>query len=223
MFFPPLIFLILVIFFFLVLFLFAILQVGLIGLAFAKLGIQPEHLFGILLLTLLGSYVNIPISEIEGGEVVGGQEVSFFGMRYRLPPAYRPHKTIIAINVGGALIPLLLSLYLLAHMSNWLPAFLGIGVVTAVVNRLARPIKGLGIGIPALVPPLVAALAAYLLAPADLRAPVAYISGTLGTLIGADLLRLKDIKNMGAPVASIGGAGTFDGVFLSGIIAVLLS
>jgi uncharacterized membrane protein len=58
---------------------------------------------------------------------------------------------------------------------------------------------------------------------ADLRAPVAYIAGTLGTLIGADLLRLKEIGQLGAPVASIGGAGTFDGVFLCGIIAVLLS
>lgn len=223
MFFPPLMFLILVIFFVMTIFLFAFLQVGMIGLAFAKLGIPPEHLFGVLLLTLLGSWVNIPITEVEGGEVVGGQEVSFFGMRYRVPQVYRPHKTIIAINVGGALIPFLLSLYLLNQMPNWLPALLGVGVVTAVVNRLARPIRGLGIGIPALVPPVVAALAAYILAPADLRAPVAYISGTLGTLIGADLLRLKDIKNMGAPVASIGGAGTFDGVFLSGIIAVLLS
>ncbi len=46
---------------------------------------------------------------------------------------------------------------------------------------------------------------------------------TMGTLIGADLLKLREISQMGAPVASIGGAGTFDAIFLSGIIAVLLS
>jgi uncharacterized membrane protein len=51
---------------------------------------------------------------------------------------------------------------------------------------------------------------------------VAYVSGTLGTLIGADLTNLHSIGKLGAPVASIGGAGTFDGVFLSGLIAVLL-
>jgi len=48
------------------------------------------------------------------------------------------------------------------------------------------------------------------------------VAGTLGTLIGADLLNLPRLRNLGAGVASIGGAGTFDGVLLSGIIAVLL-
>jgi uncharacterized membrane protein len=45
----------------------------------------------------------------------------------------------------------------------------------------------------------------------------------LGALIGADLLNIPKIPKLGAPVASIGGAGTFDGVFLSGIIAVVLA
>jgi uncharacterized membrane protein len=52
-------------------------------------------------------------------------------------------------------------------------------------------------------------------------APLAYVSGSLGVLIGADLFNLEKIRGLGAPVASIGGAGTFDGVFLTGIIAVL--
>jgi len=42
-------------------------------------------------------------------------------------------------------------------------------------------------------------------------------------LIGADILNIRRIVNLGPPVASIGGAGTFDGVFLAGIIAVLLT
>jgi uncharacterized membrane protein len=50
---------------------------------------------------------------------------------------------------------------------------------------------------------------------------LAYVSGTLGTLIGTDLTILGVVE-LGAPVVSIGGAGTFDGVFLSGLIAVLL-
>ena len=45
----------------------------------------------------------------------------------------------------------------------------------------------------------------------------------MGTLIGADLLNLDKISGLGAPVASIGGAGTFDGIFLIGIMAVLLA
>lgn len=223
MFFPPLVMFMLVLFFLLSIFLFAFLQVGVIGMAFAKLGLPPSSLFGILLATLLGSFVNIPIGELEGGEIVEDKEIIYFGVRYRLPRQYRPHKTVLAINVGGALIPLLISLYLLLQMASLVPVVLATGIVVLVVYRISRPIKGLGIGIPALIPPIVAALAAYFFSSPDLRAPVAYIAGTLGTLIGADLLRLDDIKQMGAPVASIGGAGTFDGVFLSGIIAVLLS
>jgi uncharacterized membrane protein len=54
-------------------------------------------------------------------------------------------------------------------------------------------------------------------------APVAYIGGTLGTLIGADLLNLPAVRRMPALMLSIGGAGVFDGVFLVGIIAVLVA
>ena len=54
-------------------------------------------------------------------------------------------------------------------------------------------------------------------------APLAYIGGSLGTLLGADLLNLGNIQGLGAPVASIGGAGTFDGIFLTGILAVLIA
>jgi uncharacterized membrane protein len=53
--------------------------------------------------------------------------------------------------------------------------------------------------------------------------PLAYIAGGLGTLIGADLTNLDKVRGLGAPVASIGGAGTFDGIFLTGILAVLLA
>jgi len=54
-------------------------------------------------------------------------------------------------------------------------------------------------------------------------APLAYIAGSLGTLIGADLLNLDKLTDLNAPVASIGGAGTFDGIFLTGIVAVLIA
>jgi uncharacterized membrane protein len=45
----------------------------------------------------------------------------------------------------------------------------------------------------------------------------------VGTLIGADLLNLDVVRGLGAPVASIDGAGTFDGIFLIGGMAVLLA
>jgi uncharacterized membrane protein len=52
---------------------------------------------------------------------------------------------------------------------------------------------------------------------------IAFSSGVLGTLIGADLLHLNDIRKITTGVASIGGAGTFDGIVLSGFIATLLA
>ena len=100
-------------------------------------------------------------------------------------------------------------------------ALLGTMIVAAITHLVARPIRGLGIATPALIPPLTAASMAYLFS-SSAPAVVAYVSGVLGTLIGADITNLHKIPKLGARIASIGGAGTFDGVFLSGIIAVLL-
>lgn len=222
MFFPPLIFLLMLAFFLLALILLPFLLVGMIGSAFIKLGLPPTSMFWLLILTLLGSMINIPISQLESQVLMRDQMVSYFGMRYRAP-VLRTHKTVLAINVGGAVIPLVLSLYLLTRMELTLCLLLVVGLVTLVANRLARPVQGLGIALPGLIPPVVAALGAYLLCPPELRAPTAYIAGTMGILLGADILKLREIGKLGAPVASIGGAGTFDAIFLSGIIAVWLS
>ena len=82
--------------------------------------------------------------------------------------------------------------------------------------------RGVGVVMPFLIAPVAAVLVATTLN-YDQRAPLAYIGGTMGVLLGADLFRLRDIRNLGAPIASIGGAGTFDGVFISGLLAVLLA
>jgi len=222
MIFPPLIFLLMLVFLLLALILLPFLLVGMMGSAFIKLGLPPTTMFWLLILTLVGSMINIPIYQIESQNLVKDQMVSFFGMRYRAP-VVRTHKTVLAINVGGAMIPVALSLFLLTRMEFSLGVPLVVGLVTLVANRLARPVRGLGIALPGLIPPVVAALGAYLFCPPELRAPTAYIAGTVGILLGADILNLKEIGKLGAPVASIGGAGTFDAIFLSGIIAVLLS
>ncbi|MBI4642836.1 MAG: DUF1614 domain-containing protein [Deltaproteobacteria bacterium] len=222
MFFPPLIFLLMFFFLLIALVLLPFLMVGMMGSAFIKLGLPPTTMFWLLILTLVGSMINIPIYQIESQNLMKDQMVSFFGMRYRAP-VVRTQKTVLAINVGGAVIPALLSLYLLTKMELTLGVPLVVGLVTLVSNRLARPVRGLGIALPGLIPPVVAALGAYLFCPPELRAPTAYIAGTMGILVGADILKLNEIGKLGAPVASIGGAGTFDAIFLSGIIAVLLS
>ena len=141
---------------------------------------------------------------------------------YVVPVVVQWPGTVIAVNVGGAIIPALLSLYLLVKHDLWIRGIIATAIVAAIVHMLATPVEGVGIAVPIFVPPIATAIVAVLLARRH-AAPLAYISGSLGTLIGADLLNLGAVQGLGAPVASIGGAGTFDGIFLTGILAVLLA
>jgi len=192
-----------------------------IAYAYGRMGIDSKYVLTILLLSLLGSYVNIPITTLSSEPVVSQSIVTSYGVPYIVPAANGGHQTILAINVGGALIPAALSLYLLVKNRLYVRSLIAIAFVAAVTQHFAQPIRGVGISVPIFMPALAAALVAIVLARRN-PPPLAYIAGSLGTLIGADLLNLDKIAGMGAPVASIGGAGTFDGVFLSGIIAVLL-
>ena len=219
--FPPVSLAFFLAFLFLLILVFLLLYMGLIGVAYEKLGISPFSALLLLFLSLWGSVINIPVATLSGEEVVRRQVVSFFGIRYVIP-VVEERRTILAVNLGGAVIPTLLSLYLIGRVGVTLNLILSVGIVTFVVNRLAVPVKGVGIAMPALIPPVLAALTALVLVPEESPA-VAYISGTLGTLIGADILNLSRIRGLGAPVASIGGAGTFDGIFLTGILAVVLA
>lgn len=192
-----------------------------IPLAFYKLGIPPAIAYFLLILSLIGSSINIPIKEIEGEEIEY-TEISFWGIKYRIPFVRR---TVIAINLGGAIIPILITLYELGRViameqfSLLLKIFFAIIISSTIFHLFAKPVKGIGIAMPALIPPIIAALLGISLG--ENPAVIAYIAGTIGTLIGADLLNLHKIEEFGG-IASIGGAGTFDGIFLSGIIAVLL-
>lgn len=197
-------------------------QLGILEYAYAKIGIERRYVFVLLLLSLLGSYVNIPVAEIPAKQIVSNQVVSDWGVQYVVPQVEERPQTTIAVNVGGALIPTILSIYLLVKNRLYYQSFLGVAFVAAIVHQMAHAVPGVGIAMPPLIPPLLAAGVA--LAVSRQAAPaLAYISGTLGTLIGADLLNLGIVQGLQAPVLSIGGAGTFDGVFLTGILAVLLA
>ena len=209
-------------FFFFLFILFIFIQIGLIVYAYERIGISASLIFPLLLFSLLGSSINIPVTQVGSGPVVTRRVVDFLGMRYVIPFVEYRERTMIAVNVGGAVIPTLISLYLLFTTGLFFRGLLGVGIVSAVVYRLARPVPGVGIAVPLFVPPLVAAFTGLILAPGQAPA-LAYIAGTMGCLIGADLLNLHRIAGLGAPVASIGGAGTFDGIFFTGIIAVLLT
>ena len=223
MFFPPFLIFFAFVFIFLLFTAFGLIQFGLFSWAFAKIGIPPHYLFTILFLCIVGSLINIPIRKIPlDSDMDEWETVSFFGMRFRPPRIGSPHEMVLAVNLGGAVIPSALSLYLWLNSPHPIRMLLALAGVVYVVYKSARPVAGIGMAVPWLIPPIAAALAAMLFDYSS-AAPTAYFAGTLGTLIGADILHLDKLKYLRAPVASIGGAGTFDGIFLAGIIAVLLS
>lgn len=204
-------------------FLAAFVQVGLMSIAFEKLGLSRHSAYLLLITTLAGSLVNVPLFSIAAEAPPPGQAYRPLRELWGFPRVEFTGRTIVAVNVGGCVTPVAFSLYLMAHNPVTLPqVLLAVAIVSAVAYLTSYPIPRVGIGIPVLVAPLTAALAAALINPGE-RAVIAYVAGTLGVLIGADILRLKALRKLGAPVASIGGAGTFDGIFVSGLVAVLLA
>lgn len=206
---------------------------SIIGAAFLKLGFSWREVLTLLFLTLIGSFINIPILTVKGEPLIlVHEEIPFFGFFYRTHEA--TPTTTIAINVGGAVLPIGISSYLVYNAWIMLQqpsivffSFLGIAVVTFIVKVIARPVKGIGIVTPFFVPPLTAFTCGILLSIGTgeplAAAIIAYVSGTIGTLLGADIANLHRIKEIGAPLVSIGGAGTFDGIFLTGVIAAFLA
>src|SRR3972149_11682124 len=93
--------------------------------------------------------------------LISGEIVDFFGFRYVVPPFEIERQTIIAINLGGCVIPVSISVFLI---------------------QMVDPIDLV------MLPPFLAAGLALMISPQS--APMlAYISGALGSLIGADLLK----------------------------------
>ncbi len=200
----------------------ALVQIGILQYVFESMGISRRYLLALLVLSLLGSYVNIPIAHLGGRPERMGQVVDFFGMQYVVPVLVNSPGTVLAVNLGGAVIPFLLSIYLIVKHELYEKSIIAVAIVTVLVHLMARAVPGVGIAVPILIPPLVTALVALALSSWN-PAPLAYIAGSLGTLIGADLMNLGKVQTLGAPVASIGGAGKFDGIFLTGVVAVLLT
>lgn len=194
--------------------------------------------FTMFYLSLLLSPFNIVLKELRTGTYTIRYEtryILFYGIP--IPVIDRrivENKILVTLNIGGALIPLTISLImfygLMLNTPTMIPRVVGALLVTALATYvIAKPIPGVGIAVPMFIPPIIAVIASLvLMGPSRLLAPVAYIAGTLGSLIGADVLRfMKDkekfINILGPSIVSIGGAGTFDGIYLSGLLAMMLA
>ena len=195
--------------------------------ALLELGIAPRVATLLVIGIFVGSLFNVPVWR-RGPRVITYSPTDFLGLGRRAPRLLEPGgQQVIALNVGGCLIPSLIVLYELARLvqaGGTLPLHAGVAIALNVVvcYLMARPVAGLGILLPALVPGCLAALVALLLAGGH-APPVAFCAGVLGPLIGADLLHLRDLGRRGTGMMSIGGAGTFDGIVISGFLAAMLS
>lgn len=196
---------------------FILIFLNIVTVSFSKLGLSPEGGFILLFAILIGSAINVPISRRR--------------IAYKSPRPYYTHfffytpppvtHQVITVNVGGAVIPVCFALYLLP-LAPLVSTLIATIVMVVVTRWLAKPVEGMGITMPFWISPLLSAGLALLLSRQN-PAPVAYISGVLGTIIGADLLNWPSFKRLGAQVLSIGGAGVFDGIFLTGIVAALIA
>lgn len=214
--------------FLLLLFLLPLLFAQVMSVALAKLRLDPYLAIMVIVGIFLGSVINIPITRMVRQEDVFVHPYPLFGLWDMWPHLQQARReTIIAVNLGGCIIPTMVVVYemfqLLGESWNYLfPIGLAVAINTAVCYSLAKPVKGIGIAMPALVPPMVAVLSALLLAPEEAPS-LAFIAGVLGPLLGADVLHLREIPRIATGMASIGGAGTFDGIVLSGILAAYLA
>lgn len=196
--------------------------------ALSKLGLNAYQSVVAVISIFLGSMVNIPVTRFENRSQVQDSASSMFGIERRIFTGMQQEGSILlAVNLGGCILPLIIAAYQLIRLYDLGAHYmLGCGVVVVanilICQQTAKPVENMGIAIPALIPAIAAALLALLFVP-DQAPAVAFTAGVLGPLIGADLLHINEIKKMGTPIASIGGAGTFDGIVLSGIVATLLA
>jgi len=212
-----------------------------LALAFRPLGLSLSMGYAIaltmILLSMMFSFVNIAVLEVPRQVAMPKIEyVSIFGIPYPVPRIRLvSSKTIIAVNIGGAVIPLIISMLILVLISRSFKAMpalliaLSVMVLVAIVSYASsRIVPGVGIVVPALIPPLVATLSSLALSGIagvmELAPAIAYAGAVIGTLIGADVVNLmQHFDKLQSPLVSIGGAGTFDGIYLSGIMALFLT
>lgn len=195
----------------------------------SKLHLSPQTAFQLMVAIIIGGFVNIPVRRIPHQQPVSSNPLAVIGLDGKTPAWLnrQRHETIIAVNVGGALMPTGIALYQLLYLVPLGEAAVWAVVVAVTINVavsyfVATPVTNVGIVMPGFVAPLTAVLSALILAP-DHAPPVAFVAGVLGPLIGADLLHIDEIAKTPTGVASIGGAGTFDGIVLSGILAAYLA
>src|ERR1700690_3442733 len=140
-----------------------LIQLRILRYAYMKLGVGPGAALMLLFGSLIGSYFNIPITVLPGHPVRSGEIVDFFGMQYIVPVVASWPGTVLAVNVGGAVIPTLMSTYLVVRYQLWLKSAIAIAAIAFIIHSMATPVHGIGIAVPVFAPVVTTAILAFLL------------------------------------------------------------
>src|ERR1700686_1548091 len=134
-----------------------LIQLRILRYAYMKLGVGPGVALFLLFGSLIGSYFNIPITILPGPPARSGQIVEFFGMQYVVPLVTYPG-TVLAVNVGGAVIPTVMSTYLVIRYQLWVKAAIATAIIAVVIHSMATPVPGIGIAVPVFAPVVITAI-----------------------------------------------------------------
>ena len=215
----------------LVIILIPLLILGIIGAAFTRLGFSWISALAVVLLMLLGSFVNIPVYRIRRDMIrVSPDQTNVFGVSVPVTSG-EVWDTTLSLNLGGAVIPVCISFYLIysAIQITGTPLFFSVCAGTTMVAIITffstRFEKCDGIQVPLLIPGLTALLAGLLLAGGTglTGAVTAFVSGVMGVLLGGNVANLYRIKDLEVPEVSFGGAGTFGSIFICCILPALIA
>ena len=206
-----------------------ILFVDMLTTALRNLHLSPAMAALTVLGLFFGSLINLPLYTIQRSFEIRSPNVSPWG-GISAPESSR-WETLVAVNAGGCLLPLLLAAWLIPFIASapGVYATLFVGTVANVFAcyRWTRLIPGVGIVLPTFLSPLISLASVWIGIPGaeyeSYQPAVAYIIGISGPLIGADLLHWRDFSRLATGMISIGGAGTWDGIVLSGLLAAFLA
>jgi uncharacterized membrane protein len=204
---------------------------GVIGVAFTRLGLSWITALGLVLLILAGSFVNIPVYRIRRDMIraipvdIAGNEL---GAPFSVPPVW---ETVISVNLGGGIIPVCIAIYLMYQVvlvtgtAFGVPFALSAVLVMVITYLSTREAAGVGIRVPFMIPALTALLAGVLFSGGTglTAAVTAFAGGTLGILMGGNLAHLFHVRDLEVPEVSIGGFGTFGAVFLCCVLPALIA
>lgn len=105
--------------------------------SFSKLHLSPSMALTLVIATFVGGLVNIPVKSVMNDRDVAVHPLAVYGLANFWPELQRVHReTIIAVNLGGCLIPVGLVLYEIMQLAAFKPHALIAVAAGCLVNSL---------------------------------------------------------------------------------------